>query len=54
MIYLSFFLFTYYYYSKIPYTHIQLTADLAWWWEYSPTTQEVASSIPAHCKHLCA
>jgi hypothetical protein len=22
--------------------------------EYSPTTQEVASSISAQCKHLCA
>jgi hypothetical protein len=22
--------------------------------EYSPTTQEVAGSIPAQCKHLCA
>jgi hypothetical protein len=21
---------------------------------YSPTTQEVAGSIPAQCKHLCA
>jgi hypothetical protein len=31
-----------------------LTADLAYWWEHSPTTQEVAGTIPAQCKHLCA
>jgi hypothetical protein len=31
-----------------------LMADLAWWWEYSPTTQELAGSIPAQCKNLCA
>jgi hypothetical protein len=30
-----------------------MTADLAYWWEYSPTTQEVVGSIPAQCKHLC-
>jgi hypothetical protein len=28
-------------------------AELAYWWEYSPTTQEVEGSIPVHCKHLC-
>jgi hypothetical protein len=31
-----------------------LTADVTYWWEYSPITQEVAGSIPAQCKHLCA
>jgi hypothetical protein len=30
-----------------------LTADVAYWWEYLHTTQEVAGSIPAQCKHLC-
>jgi hypothetical protein len=27
-----------------------MTADLAQWWEYSPTTEEVAGSMR---KHLC-
>jgi hypothetical protein len=31
---------------------VKVTADVALWWEYSPTTQEVAGSIPAQCKHL--
>jgi hypothetical protein len=31
-----------------------MTADVAYWSEYSPTTQEVAGSIPAKCKqHVC-
>jgi hypothetical protein len=31
-----------------------LTANLAQWLEYSPTTQEVAGSIPVQCKKMCA
>jgi hypothetical protein len=31
-----------------------MTADVAYWWEYSPTTQEVAGSISMQCKHLYA
>jgi hypothetical protein len=35
--------------AKVTNLFLPTTADVTYWWEYSPTTQEIAGSIPTQC-----